>query len=350
MVNISNYSLGQLPRNKDNIRLHLNENPYGPSPSVKKIIRQVTKGIHLYPNNLQYELKKKLAAFLKLTPEQIFLSNGSDRILLLISYIFAKNKEILSPQYSFILFPLCAKFCGAKYVSSPVNNFKVDIEALINAVSNKTTLIFIANPNNPTGTYLSQNEFEYLLKKISEKVIVVIDEAYYEFAAYYLKHDFSNSIALLKKHPNVIITRTFSKAYGLAGLRIGYAIADPRVVQKLNSSVFPYDITEAAILVAKAALDDQAFLYDYLDRNKNEMVKLSRFLDENNIIHYSSPANYIMLDFKKNAKYINTKLLQKRIQTYLLHAYKLNSCLRISVGTPKENARFMEALSDNLFN
>ena len=238
------------------IKLTSNENPLGPSKSALNAIVQASKELTRYPDGNGFSLKAALAKHVQLTSDQITLGNGSNDVLELLARTFvSSNDEVIFSQYAFAVYPLVTQAIGAKAVIAPASDFGHDLDAMTTLISEKTKLIFIANPNNPTGTALAPKQVETFLKQVPESVIVVLDEAYVEYTTQQF-----NTVAWLAGYPNLVITRTFSKAYGLAALRVGYSLSSPEIADCLNRIRQPFNVNSLALVAAVAALADKDYV------------------------------------------------------------------------------------------
>jgi histidinol-phosphate aminotransferase len=327
---------------KSAIKLASNENPLGPCPSAILAAQKAMSKMHLYPDGGCYALKQALAEFLHIQPTQLTIGNGSENVLEMIvkSYLTAGSSAVIS-QYAFLTIPLLIKSYGADIINVPANNFCHDIPKMIEAVRADTRIIFIVNPNNPTGTYVTAAELLLLLNSIPSQVLVVLDEAYHEYIE---KNDYPNSLELLKQFPNLIVTRTFSKAYGLAALRLGYAVSSPKIADVLNRARLPFNVNTIATYAAQAALGDQDHIKKSVELNKNGIAQLEAGLKKLEIKFIPSLGNFITIDVEKNAVDIYQKLLYQGIIVRPLNAYDMPTFLRVTVGTVEQNDMFLKAL------
>lgn len=326
------------------IKLASNENPLGPSPKVVEALRGALKKITRYPDG--FELTAKLATHLGVNAKQITLGNGSNQILNVIAQTF------LSPQHNavisahaFIVYPIAVKMIGATLKTVPALDWGHDLNAMADAIDAQTRLVFIANPNNPTGTWNSGSDIRRFMKRVPANVIVVLDEAYTEYVS---TPEYESGFALLDQYPNLIVTRTFSKAYGLAGLRVGYSVSSEPVADLLNRVREPFNVNSLALLAAQVALDDA----DYLDRSKKlnhqGMLQFEEGFRQLGLSWIPSIANFIAVEFQQEALPLYNKLLHKGIITRPIAMYGMPKHLRISIGLPEENARCLKALAEIL--
>jgi histidinol-phosphate aminotransferase len=321
------------------IKLASNENPLGVSKKVQEAIKSAVTQIGRYPDGNGYYLKDALAKKLSVSAKSITLGNGSNDILELIprAYVCSKDDEVIFSQYAFVVYPLVTKAIGAKAIVTPANDFGHDLNAMYEAISDKTKVIFIANPNNPTGTLLSNEEIYNFLKKVSNEIIVVLDQAYIEYL------DVEDVyIDWLKDFPNLVITRSFSKAYGLAGLRVGYSISSEEIADYLNRIRQPFNVNLIAQEAAIAALSDADFLAESVKVNSDGLLQLEEGFRSLGLKFIKSHANFISVKVS-NSMELNQKLLEKGI---IVRPVEMKDYLRISVGTYAENAKFLEVLKE----
>lgn len=329
----------------DAIKLASNENPLGPSPAVITAITNALSQLHIYPHDSVEALKYNLAKHHHVEPEQITLGNGSDNNLELIIKVFLNDHDTaIVSQYAFLTIPLLIQACGAKAITVPHLHYGHDYQGMLAAVQHNTRLLFIVNPNNPTGTYLNTHEFRALMDDLPKHVIVVVDEAYMEFIDV---DDFPDSIAALKHYPNLIIVRTFSKAYGLAGLRLGYTISSPEIAALLNRARLPFNVSSLAATAGLAALKDQEHLKKTITVNQQGKSMLMARCRELTINFIPSVGNFLTIDVG-DANRVYESMLAEGVIVRPLNAYGLTSHLRISIGTESENRRCLKALEISL--
>jgi histidinol-phosphate aminotransferase len=328
------------------IKLASNENPLGCSDAVKEALAELTSHqIATYTVSTQHPLRKKLSNQLNIDTEMVLLSNGSDNIfnLALICFALHTGKHMLTHQAAFIQYEIQAKTLGIPTYHVPLkSNFEVDIDGLIAACTEETAMIFLANPNNPTGLWIQKQDIQRLLDNVPRSTVVVLDEAYHE----YLPADKqSEPHQLLSAYPNIVITRTFSKVYGLAALRLGYAIANPVLIELLYRVQLPFIVNQAAMYAASAALDDHDFIQRTLKVNHDGMVQMKAALDELNIIQLPSACNFITIDSGYDALIVDKHLQHQGVIVRPLHPYGLTRHLRITIGTESQNTRCLTALN-----
>lgn len=324
------------------IKLASNENPFGFPDSAKQAVINQLNDLTRYPDANGFELKATIAGKFGVQPNQITLGNGSNDLLELFAHTFAsESDEIIYSQYAFIVYPLVTKAINAIAREIPAKNWGHDLEAFLSAINEKTKLIYIANPNNPTGNFLSHTEIADFLAKVPQNVLVVLDEAYTEFTATDKR---VKSFELLQKHPNLIICRTLSKAYGLAGLRIGYAVSHPEIADLLNRVRQPFNCNSLALAAAQAVLNDDEFVKKVAENNRLEMARYEAFCTAQGLEFIPSSGNFITIDFKRPAAPIYDALLREGVIVRPIGGYGLPNHLRISIGLPEENDRFFTAL------
>ena len=328
------------------IKLASNENPLGPGKKALEAIVLALPDLALYPDGSGFLLKQALADKYTLDNSQITLGNGSNEILELVARAFlTPEHEAVFSQHAFAVYPIVTQAVGAKAVVVPALNYGHDLDAMLLAVTEKTRLVFIANPNNPTGTLLSPASLALFINALPDTCVCVLDEAYFEFV-----NDLEavNSIAWLKDHPNLLITRTFSKAYGLAGLRIGYGLSSPQMADILNRVRQPFNNNSLALVAALAALNDDEHLQQTIIVNAQGMQQLVDGFKVLGLEWVPSAGNFVLLDLKQAGMPIYEALLRKGIIVRPVGVYELPNHLRISIGTKIENQLFLDALTEIL--
>ena len=323
------------------VKLASNENPLGPGPKALEAIQKASSEISRYPDGNGFELKRAIAEHLSVLADGITLGNGSNDILELVAraYVCQAEDEVVFSQYAFVVYPLVTQALGATAVVTPANDFGHDLDAMLASITDNTKLIFVANPNNPTGTLLSDDVIYAFLSKVPSSVIVVLDQAYIEYL------DTTDlSIGWLNEFDNLIITRTFSKAYGLAGLRVGYSISNPEIADYLNRIRQPFNVNHIAQSAATAAIFDEAFLVRSVIANKNGLLQLSQGFKRLGLSYIPSHANFIAVKVT-DAGVTYQKLLEKG---FIVRPVEMQGYLRVSVGTRNENETFLDALKSVL--
>jgi histidinol-phosphate aminotransferase len=330
---------------KSIVKLASNENPRGIGPRTRAAIDAAMADIARYPDGNGFELKAALSRRYGVDSASIVLGNGSNDVLELVASAFlGPGRAAVYSQHAFAVYPLATQARGARSIVVPAKNFAHDLEAMARAVDDETCVLWIANPNNPTGTLARPEELEAFLKRAPERVIVVIDEAYNEYLAPELK---SETVKWLKRHPNLIVTRTFSKAYGLAGLRVGYAFAHPSVADVMNRVRQPFNVNSLALAAAAAALDDMEFVARSYAENLQGMRQIEAGAKTLGLDWIPSCGNFITVRVGRAAE-IYKRLLRRGVIVRPVAGYELPEHLRVTVGTPAENERFLAALGASL--
>lgn len=331
---------------EDIVKLASNENPIGPSPKVAAAIQAQIADLARYPDGAGYDLKQKLCALHAINANQITLGNGSNDILDLIAKAWVEpGLNAVYSQHAFVAYPLAILAAGGECREVPAKHYAHDLTAMLQAMDANTRIVFVSNPNNPTGTAFSQAELEQFLAQVPSHVLVVMDEAYIEYCE---QGAIANSMPLLGQYPNLIVSRTFSKAYGLAALRVGYAVSSPVVADVLNRVRQPFNVNSMALAAAAAAVEDQAHI-DYIrSENRKGMQQLEAGFSQLGLSWIPSYGNFVAVDFKRDAAPINQALLEKGVIVRPVAGYDMPTFLRVSVGTAKENTRFLEVLTSVL--
>ncbi|MGD8802507.1 MAG: histidinol-phosphate transaminase [Gammaproteobacteria bacterium] len=337
----------------DSIKLASNENPLGASPRALEAIEQCYRKINFYPDGSAFRLSERLAAKYQLAPGCFTFGNGSNDVLELIARAFlTMQHSAVYSQYAFAVYPIVVQATGAKAniaaafdQSHPTMPLGHDPDALIDSIDEKTRVVFIANPNNPTGTWMEPDAVTALLDRISSSVIVVLDLAYLEYMEDGLKPDIK---ALLEKHDNLIITCTFSKVYALAGLRIGFGISHPDIADLLNRVRQPFNTNLIAQAAALAALDDDEHIQASIESNKQGKVYLQREFDRLGLAYLPSMGNFLTVNMEREAGPVYQALLNKGVIVRPVANYQMPDYLRITIGTADQNSRFIAALSEVL--
>jgi len=336
----------------DVIKLASNENPLGPSKNVITAIQQELAELSRYPDGNAFELKKSLATKHSVGIEQITIGNGSNDILEILTRAFVTAAhEIVFSQHAFAVYPIVTQAVGAKAVVVPAKNWGHDLEAMHQAITNKTRVVFIANPNNPTGTWIGKKDLAKFLEAVPETVLVVLDEAYFEYAERdTTAKDYPNGIDFLSQYSNLIVTRTFSKAYGLAGLRVGYSVSNSQVADILNRVRQPFNVNSLALKAAETALSDTDYLETGIKLNTQGMEQLITAFEKRALDYIPSVGNFICVNVGDNGLKVYDDLLYEGVIVRPVANYEMPEYLRITIGTEKENDRFIAALNKVLNN
>src|SRR3990167_3991984 len=325
------------------IKLASNENPLGPSPKAVRAMRQAIREMHLYPDGAAYYLKERLTKEFSLTPKQLVIGNGSNEIIELLARGFlVDGDQVISSEKTFLVYPLISQVCGATFVTVPMKGYSYDLAGIGKKINGRTKLIFIANPNNPTGTYVSFREVENFLAKVPERVLICFDEAYIDFAD---AKDFPNALNYIKAGmKNVISLRTFSKAQGLAGLRIGYGIVSEEISAYLDKVRQPFNVNRMAQIAACSALDDKTFRLKTKRLVSRGKKYLYEQLDKLGLEYVPSQANFVLIDVKLDAKKVFQEMLKEGVIVRAMTAYDLASHIRVTIGMREELEEFLRVL------
>jgi histidinol-phosphate aminotransferase len=337
---------------RDSIKLASNENPLGPGPLARAAIARAAEDIGLYPDGNGFALKQALARKHGCSPESITLGNGSNDVLVMLAEAFlTADVEAVYSQYAFAVYPIAVQATGATariakaFPASHPMPLGHDLAALAALVSERTRLVFIANPNNPTGTWVDAEPLRSFIAAMPQTTLVVVDEAYIE----YVDHArFADSSRWLGEFPNLVVTRTFSKAYGLAGLRVGYALSHPGVAGLLNRVRQAFNVNSLALAAAQAALEDREHLRASIDLNRMGMSQLEAGLDRLPVTRLPSQGNFILIDCKRPAGPLYEAMLRQGVIVRPVAAYGLPHHLRLTIGTHQQNQRMLTALEHAL--
>ena len=328
------------------IKLASNENPLGPSEKALAAAREALTEMCLYPDGNGFDLKQALSERFSVGMDQITLGNGSNDVLEVVARCFADaDSEVVFSQYAFAVYPLVTQAIGAKGVSVPAKDWGHDLDAMADAVTERTRLVFVANPNNPTGTVHTADAIEGFLSKIPEDVLVVLDEAYCE---YLTGTEYPDGIELLERFPNLIVCRTFSKAWGLAALRVGYSISSSAIADILNRVRQPFNVDTVALAAATAVLGDEDYLNRSREVNAEGLKQLADGFDRMGLPYIPSAGNFIAVEVGQQALAIYHALLEHGVIVRPIAGYGMPEHLRVSVGLARENERFLDALAEAL--
>ena len=323
------------------VKLASNENPFPPPPGVLEALRKTLAGLHRYPDGSGYYLRQALAKKHGVSPESIVLGNGSNELIELLARTFVRpGEEVVLPHPSFVVYPSIVQAVGGTRVVVTLKEHRIDLSKMRHAVTALTKMVFIANPNNPTGTIVTAEEVETFLDKVPGHVIVVFDEAYYDFAA---GPDFPDTLGHVRHGRRVVVLRTFSKMASLAGLRVGYAVADPDCIALVNRIRQPFNVNTLAQVAALAALGDESHVQRSVEAVREGVRSLAAALTALGVRHVPSRANFILAEFE-DATRVYEQLLKLGVIVRPMTSFGLERALRITVGTPGENARLVEAL------
>ncbi|MDX1696136.1 MAG: histidinol-phosphate transaminase, partial [Ketobacteraceae bacterium] len=317
----------------DIVKLASNENPLGPSESVLDALKRQFRNLTRYPDGSGYDLKQALSQHLQVEPDRLTLGNGSNDTLDLIARAYlAPGREAIYSEYAFAVYPISTQATGATPVVTPARDYGHDLSAMKAAITDRTRVIFLANPNNPTGTWFNRKTFEAFMEGVPEEVIVVLDEAYCEYVE---DPTYPNGIEYLEKYPNLIVTRTFSKAYGLASLRVGYSVSHPQIADVINRVRNPFNVDSFALAGAVAALKDEDYIAESVALNRAGYQLITKAVTENQLNFIPSVGNFVSVDFGKDAKPIYEAFLREGVIVRPLAAYNMPNFLRVSIGLPE---------------
>jgi len=325
------------------VKMASNENALGPSRKALSALRGHLPSVHRYPDGNCFYLRRKLSKFLSVAPESLVFGNGSDEVLVFAVRAFVgPGDEVVIAEPTFLIYEIATQVEGGRVLKTPMKDFRYDLSAMLSKIGKKTKLIFIANPDNPVGTYVSRGELLAFLKRVPRRVLVVLDEAYFEFAS--VKRDYPDSLKLLKTFRNLIVTRTFSKAYGLSGLRVGYGVMDPSIARAFNKVREPFNVNLLAQAAAAAALDDKSHLVKTLRMVKegrdyffNEFRKLG-------LSYVDTVTNFVLVNLKTDANAVYEALLRRGVIVRSMGAWRLKTFIRVTIGKRSENERFIKEL------
>ncbi|MBT8370864.1 MAG: histidinol-phosphate transaminase [Deltaproteobacteria bacterium] len=325
------------------IKLASNENPLGPSPLAARAIRQAIEKLHRYPNGGSYDLCQRISDRLNLKRENIVLGNGSDDIIAMLGQVLLQpGAEAILPQPAFLFYKIMISSCGAIPVGVPLKSHATDLDGMLDRISPQTRLIFLTNPHNPTGSLIAKKDFDSFIEDLPSNIVVVLDEAYIEFVR---DTDYPNSAEYLQSEKTVVGLRTFSKAYGLAGIRIGYGLMPPFLTELLHRVRQPFNVNSLANVAAIAALDDKEFLASTLRLVHDELDFLYAGLDNLGIRYIKSQANFFLIQVGKNADVVFEDLLKLGVIVRSMTSYGYPDCVRVNIGLHAENVRLLESLA-----
>lgn len=328
---------------KNVIKMASNENPLGPSPEAVDAIQRSAERVYLYPDGNQYYLKKHIAQHVGVAADNIIVGNGSDEVIKFLAEVFiAEGDQAVMAAPTFSEYDFAVNLMGGESIFVPLDNFRHDLEAMADRITERTRLVFICNPNNPTGTIVTEHEVDSFMAKVPDDVIVVFDEAYYEYVAH---PTYPNSLKYLEAGKNnVIILRTFSKIYGLAGLRVGYGIASKELLNLLNRAREPFNVNSLAQVAAMAALHDQLHVEKSQKLNEEGKEYLYSTFKEMGLKYVPTEANFILVDVKVDSKRLFKAMLQHGVIVRTGDIFGLPTFIRVTVGTRRQNQIFIETL------
>jgi len=327
------------------VKLASNENPLGPSPLAIEAIRAHLNHAHLYPDGSCYELKKKLAAHLRVTPPEVVVGNGTNELITLLARTFlSAGDEAVISQQTFAIYQIALQACDRRFTAVPLREHRYDLSAMAAALTPHTKMCFIANPDNPNGTYVKKGELEAFLQRVPRNCLTVLDEAYFEFAHGPQFPDYPDGSELRKRYPRLVVLRTFSKIYGLAGVRVGYGLCEPEVVEYLDRVRDAFNVNAIGQWAAIAALDDRAHVASTLQVVAEGRAVLTRELPRFGFRVIPSAANFVLCEIGRSGKAFFEALLPHGVIVRPLDAYRMPQAVRITVGTAADNERLLSAI------
>jgi len=327
---------------KNAVKLASNENPVGPSPRVLQSIENILKNTHRYPDGNATKLKEVIGRKFSVKPNQVTIGNGSNDIIEFIARSFlGTDDSAIYSEHAFAVYPLVVKAVGAEGIEVPAKNFSHDLDAMLDSIKSNTKIIFIANPNNPTGSFIGRAEILKFLDKVPEDIIVLLDQAYFDYSSF---EDSDVDFDILNNFPNLVMSRSFSKAYGLAGFRIGYSVSSEDIANYLNRVRQPFNANSLALFAAEQAIEDEEFMNKCLQLNLEQKKVLYKGLESLGFHCLPSKGNFISFDCKEDSTGLFNRLLSQGVIVRTLGVYKMPNFLRVSVGLPEENLIFLEKL------
>ncbi len=337
---ITPYSPGKLKEGA--IKLASNENPLGPSPKAIERLRSIAPSVYLYPDAGFVRLREAAAARLGVKPENLIFGNGSDEILCLIAGTYIEDGDnAVTSETTFSEYTFSTVLFGGKMKYAPIKDGRFDLPAIADLVDARTRIVFLCNPNNPTGTAFSRDDLTAFMKRCPPDVLVVLDEAYYEYVDW---DEFPDSVKMLKDHPNIMILRTFSKIYGLAGLRVGYGIAREDVIRDVSKTKTPFNVNLPAQEAALAALGDDEFVERSVAVNAEGKNYLYREFERLGLKYHPTEANFICVHVGRDGMEVFRKIMEMGVTIRPLKSFNLHDWIRVTVGTPEQNAKFVSCL------
>lgn len=328
------------------VKLASNENPFGCSENVSTAIKSSTASFPLYPDGNATNLREKIAGYFGLSPSQFIFGNGADNIIQIISRALLKpGLNTVMASQTFSQYKHNAIIDGAEVREVPQINGEHDLDGMLEAIDESTSVVWVCNPNNPTGTYISEDRLVSFLEKVPNDILVVIDEAYFDYA---VAEDYGSSIHLLDRFPNIIVLRTFSKVYGLASLRVGYGISHSEIIKTLEPAREPFNVNTIAQAAAIAALDDKEYVNFCKQKNREGLEQFYTFCEENGLNYYPSQANFILIDFNKDGNEVFQYLLERGYIVRSGQALGFPTCVRVTVGSKEQNEGVINIMSELL--
>jgi histidinol-phosphate aminotransferase len=331
---------------KEIIKLASNENPFGSSSNVLKAIQNVNKPFSLYPDGYASELRESLAEFLQVEQEQLIFGNGSDEIIQIISRaLLDTNSNTVMATPTFPQYKHNAIIENAEIREVPLKNGEHDLDRMLDSIDEQTSVVWVCSPNNPTGTYINENQLITFLDQVASNVMVVLDEAYFEYVD---APDYYDSIKLIERYKNLIVLRTFSKIYGLAAFRLGYGVGNQEIISAIEPAREPFNVNSLALIAGEAAILDQEFVLNCKEANKESLNLFYQFCQENELHYYPSQGNFILIDFNIDGDVVFQYLLERGFIVRSGKALGYPSCVRISMGLKEQNEALLKLLKEFL--
>ena len=327
----------------DAIKLASNENPRGPSENVRMAIQRATNELSRYPDGSAYRLRGKVAERLGVEPNQLTFGNGSDEVLKIAGRVaLSPGDKGLVDERCFVVYPITILSCNAEPVRVPSDGWGHDLSAFADSIDDATKIIYLANPNNPTGTWFTETAFCEFMSKVPARVWVVLDEAYYEYAR--VNEGYPDGVELVSEFPNLVVTRTFSKIYGMAALRVGYSVSSVEFAELMNRVRQPFNVNSIALAAAEAALDDEEYVVESLKLNLDGMKSVTEGLEQLGLSYIPSIGNFVSFEVNADALDLYDALLNRGVVVRPIANYNMPNHLRVTIGLPKENERFLQTL------
>lgn len=327
------------------VKLASNENALGPSPRALSVLKKAAGRMNRYPDGTLFRLRRVLSQRLSVSPRQLFFGSGSDEIIELLGKAYLNGgDEIVVSQNAFVRYAMAGHLMGARVKAVPMKNMRHDLDGMLKAISHRTKLIFVANPNNPTGTYADREETSRFLRRLPARVLAVFDEAYYEYAR--LRPDYPELLPFARRAKNLILLRTFSKVYGLAGLRIGFAVGPDWVFRVLEKIRPPFNVNSLAPEAALAALSDRAHIRRTLALTREGLNYLQRELLRLGLPYVPTAGNFLLIRVGQNGAKLAGRLLRRGVIVRAVAEYGFPDCIRVTVGLPEENRFFIKTLRE----
>ncbi|MBZ2174886.1 histidinol-phosphate transaminase [Schnuerera sp. xch1] len=329
------------------VKLASNENQLGPSPKAMEAVKKQVENINVYPDPASMELRTKLAEKYGLEYDNIVVGNGGEQILQIISQTFIDaGDEVVSADTTFTILGIWAEHLGGKLVTVPIDGYKQDFKGMIEKISKNTKLIYVCNPNNPLGNIMTKDEVEYLVENVPDDIVIVFDEAYYDFAK--VNPDYPESVDILKQRPNTIILRTFSKVTGIAGVRVGFALTSKEIATEMGKVKGTFNVNRLAQAAALGALEDEEHIKNTVEMNYKSLGMMEECFESLGLEYIKSNANFVFVNTGKNSNMVSEELLKRGIVVKAGSIWGWDTWLRVSTGTVKQTEKFTNALKEIL--